>query len=209
MKILEVKNLEIPEVVIVNYKRFSDHRGYFTEHFRKSDLIDKSGIESLKGKAFLQANESFSYKGTFRGLHFQWNPHMGKLVRLVTGNLIDFALDIRKNSPSLGKIIGYNLRAEIEKDYGEWIWVPPGFAHGILLVEDSLVEYFCTGEYNPECEAGISPFAEDIDWSVCDSQLKKKFYEIVSETEFISDKDRAGFTLNGWLKDPRSDNFIF
>lgn len=209
MKILNISKLQIPEVVVIRYKRFTDHRGYFTEHFRKSDLIDKSGIASLKGQGFLQANESYSHKGTFRGLHFQWNPGMGKLVRAVTGSLIDFALDIRKNSPTLGKIIGYGLNAEKESDCSEWIWVPPGFAHGILLIEDSLVEYFCTGEYNPECEAGISPFSDDIDWSICGEQLKNKFDDIAPGTEFISDKDKNGLSLKDWLNDRRSDNFIF
>jgi dTDP-4-dehydrorhamnose 3,5-epimerase len=207
MKITEIKKLSIPEVVVIGYKRFLDHRGYFTETFRKSDLIENSGIESLKGKEFLQANESFSHKGTFRGLHFQWNPYMGKLVRPVKGDLIDFALDIRKGSPTLGKIIGYRMQPNIDREYGEWIWLPSGFAHGILLLEDSLIEYFCTGEYSPGCEAGISPLADDIDWSLCDSELKKQFDEIVPDTAFISDKDRNGLTLKEWLKEPRSDNF--
>lgn len=209
MKITEIKKLSIPEVIVISYKRFMDNRGYFAEHLRKSDLIENSGIESLKGKEILQANESFSHKGTFRGLHFQWNPCMGKLVRPVTGGLIDFALDIRKNSPNLGKIIGYRMYPDIERDYGEWIWVPPGFAHGILLLEESLIEYFCTGEYSPGCEAGISPLTDDIDWSLCDSGLKKEFDEIVPNTAFISDKDRNGLTLEEWLKDSRSNNFIF
>ncbi len=207
MNIIKLKELLIPDVKVINYKRFVDHRGYFTEHLRKSDLIDKSGIASLKGKRLLQANESFSYKGTFRGLHFQWNPYMGKLVRPVSGHIIDFALDIRKDSPTLGKIIGYSMQASIEKDNAEWIWVPPGFAHGILIIEDSLVEYFCTGEYNPDCEAGISPVAGDIDWTLCDSELKKLFDIIVPVSRFISDKDRNGLSLKEWIGDPRSKFF--
>jgi dTDP-4-dehydrorhamnose 3,5-epimerase len=208
MEIIEIKKLAIPDVNVIRYKRYKDHRGYFTETFRNSDLIEKSNIESLKGQKILQANESYSKKGTFRGMHFQWNPYMGKLVRPIKGDLIDFALDIRKNSPTFGKIIGYRMLPDIDKDYGEWIWVPSGFAHGILLLKNSLIEYFCTGEYSPGCEAGISPLAKDIDWSICDNEIKIKFDEIVPFTEFISEKDKKGFTLGQWLQDPRSDNFM-
>ena len=209
MKITEIKKLAIPEVQVISYKRFMDHRGYFTEHYRKSDLLNNSSIESLRGENFVQANESFSFKNTFRGLHFQWNPYMGKLVRIINGHMIDFALDIRKNSPTFGKIIGYEMLASQEDDFSEWIWLPSGFAHGILLLENSLVEYFCTGEYSPGREAGIKPSAEDIDWSLCNSKLKKIFDSIIPYSKFISDKDRNGLTLKEWLEDPRSDNFIY
>jgi len=137
MKIVEIKELDIPEVKIIKFKRFVDNRGYFTEQFRKSDLLDSSDVDFLKGESFVQANESFSHKNTFRGLHFQWNPYMGKLVRPLSGSLIDFALDIRKGSPNLGKIIAYEIPNNKDDEYAEWIWVPPGFAHGILLTEDS------------------------------------------------------------------------
>ncbi len=209
MKIIEIKELEIPEVKVVRYKRFRDHRGYFTEQFRKSDLIDNREVGFLKVENFVQANESFSHENTFRGLHFQWNPYMGKLVRTLSGHLIDFALDIRKGSPNLGKIIACDMPYNQEDDYAEWIWVPPGFAHGILLIEDSLIEFFCTGEHSPNCEAGISPLAKDIDWSICIRYLKDKFDEIVPETEFITEKDKNGFTLTDWLVSEYSDEFIY
>jgi dTDP-4-dehydrorhamnose 3,5-epimerase len=208
MKITDIKKLEIPDVAVISYKRFTDHRGYFTEHYRKSDLIDNSEIESLSGKNFVQANESFSFKGAFRGLHFQWNPYMGKLVRPIRGHLIDFALDIRKSSDSFSKIVAHDMPVLPDSDQAEWIWVPPGFAHGILLVEDSLIEYLCTGEYSPTCEAGITPFADDIDWSICRKELKQVFDTIVPASEFISEKDRNAYTLTEWSKDLRSDNFI-
>src|SRR4030042_88296 len=188
MKIIEIKELAIPEIKLIRYKRFTDHRGYFTETYRKSDLLDSAEIPFLIRENFFQANESFSLKGAFRGLHFQWNPYMGKLVRPVTGHLIDFGLDIRKNSPTLGKIIGYDMPAAREDGFGEWIWIPPGFAHGILLLEDSLVEYFCTGEYSANCEAGISPFAVDFDWSLCDRDIKNRFDKTISGSKFISEK---------------------
>jgi dTDP-4-dehydrorhamnose 3,5-epimerase len=209
MKILEIIQLKIPEIKVFKYGRFADHRGYFTEHFRNSDFFGNKELPFKKDEEFLQANESFSFKNTFRGLHFQWNPFMGKLVRPITGSLIDFALDIRKNSPTFGKIIAYEMIVKRQDNFGEWIWIPPGFAHGILLPEDSLVEYFCTGEYSQGCEAGISPLSKDIDWSLCNSEIKAVFDSIVPVSEFISDKDKNGHTLASWLEDKNSDNFIY
>ncbi len=209
LKIADIKELMIPEIKVIRYKRFMDHRGYFTEQFRKSDLIDNEEIGFLLRENFVQANESFSYKNTFRGLHFQWNPYMGKLIRPLHGHLIDFALDIRKGSSNFGKIIAYDLPHNQIDDYAEWIWVPPGFAHGILLIEDSLIEYFCTGEYSLNCEACISPLSKDIDWSICARDLKDRFDSIVPKTEFITEKDKNGLTLADWLVNKNSDNFIY
>jgi dTDP-4-dehydrorhamnose 3,5-epimerase len=209
VKILEITQLKIPEIKVVKYGRFADHRGYFTEHYRKSDFFNNKELPIKQNEGFVQANESFSYKNTFRGLHFQWNPYMGKLVRPVTGHLIDFALDIRKNSTTFGKIIAYEMKFKKEDSFGEWIWIPPGFAHGILLLEDSLVEYLCTGEYSQGCEAGISPLSKDIDWSLCNSELKSVFDGIITATEFISDKDKNGLTLADWLENRNSDYFIY
>jgi len=206
MKILEVKTLAIPDIRVIRFGRFNDSRGYFTETFRNSDL---QGLDFMKGVRFLQCNEGYSRAGTFRGFHFQWNPYMGKLVRVISGYLIDLALDIRKSSPTLGKIIAYDMTVSPENDYNEWIWLPPGFAHGVLLPENSLIEYFCSGEYSPGCEASISPMAADINWSICDTNLKKIFDSIVPKTKLITDKDKNGFTLAAWLKEKNSDQFIY
>ena len=81
MKLLGVKALAIEDIKVIQFARFCDHRGYFTEHYRKSDFCNHPDMEFLKGVDFLQCNESYSQKGTIRGLHFQWNPYMGKLVR--------------------------------------------------------------------------------------------------------------------------------
>jgi len=206
VKIIEVKSLAIPNVKVIRFGRYNDNRGYFTETFRNSDF---QKLDFLKGVRFLQCNDAFSKAGTFRGLHFQWNPYMGKLVRVVRGRMLDLALDIRKCSPTLGKIIAYELISKPEDDQNEWIWLPPGFAHGILALEESQVEYFCSGEYSPGCEASISPMAADIDWSICDTKLKKVFDSIVPKTKFITDKDKNGFTLAAWLKEKNSDQFIY
>ncbi|MBT3864712.1 dTDP-4-dehydrorhamnose 3,5-epimerase [Candidatus Peregrinibacteria bacterium] len=211
MKFVGTKSLSIPDIKVITFGRFPDHRGYFTETFRKSDFQNEIPeiAEFMKDIEFTQANESFSKAGTFRGLHFQWNPYMGKLVRPITGHLIDFALDIRKNSPTFGKIIAYDMPANLDNTEAEWIWLPPGFAHGVFLPEDSLIEYMCSGEYSQGCEAGISPLAEDIDWSLCDPELKKIFDENVPTTELITDKDKDGMTLAQWGESENSDQFIY
>ena len=87
--------------------------------------------------------------------------------------------------------------------------MPPGFAHGNIFPEETTIEYFCSGEYSPGCEAGISPFAGDIDWSMCDRDLKELFDGLASTTPLVTDKDRDGFTLHDWLGDDRSENFTW
>ncbi|MGZ3732526.1 MAG: dTDP-4-dehydrorhamnose 3,5-epimerase family protein, partial [Parachlamydiaceae bacterium] len=82
MKILDIKTLEVPDLKVIRFARFADHRGYFSEHFRKSDLLQ---LDFHKGVEFFQCNESYSRARTIRGLHFQWNPYMGKLVRTLSG----------------------------------------------------------------------------------------------------------------------------
>jgi len=209
MKILGVQSLQIADIKVVRFARFCDHRGYFTEQFRKSDFMNHPEMSFMKNVEFVQCNESYSQKSTVRGLHFQWNPYMGKLVRTLTGRMVDMVLDIRKGSPTFGKIICCDMPADPKADYDEWIWVPPGFAHGNFFPEDTMIEYFCSGEYSPGCEAGISPLAADIDWSLCDPNLKQLFDSIAPSTELITDKDKDGFSVNEWTKCGDSDNFIY
>jgi dTDP-4-dehydrorhamnose 3,5-epimerase len=209
MKINEVISLAIPDLKVIRFGRYNDHRGYFTETFRNSDFQNAPGMEFMKGVKFLQCNDAFSKAGTFRGFHFQWNPFMGKLVRVMRGRILDLGIDIRKGSPDFGKVVAYELEADPEYDFNEWIWLPPGFAHAILAVEESQVEYFCSGEYSPGCEASISPLAKDIDWSKCDPKLKKIFDSIVPNTKLMTDKDKNGFSLASWSKENNSDNFVF
>jgi dTDP-4-dehydrorhamnose 3,5-epimerase len=209
VKLLGVEQLAIPDVKVIRFQRFADHRGYFTEHFRQSDFDTNEAISFLNGVRFVQANESFSRARTIRGLHFQWNPYMGKLVRTLRGHMIDLVLDIRKGSPTFGKIIAYDMPSTGDEDTGEWIWVPPGFAHGNTFTDDTLIEYFCSGEYSPGCEAGISPLAADIDWSLCDPSLAATYQEIAATTELITDKDRSGLSVAAWNGDDRSRNFVY
>jgi len=209
MKILNVKQLEIPEIKVIRFARFCDQRGYFTEHFRKSDFQSNPLTSLMEGVEFVQANESFSRTGTVRGLHFQWNPYMGKLVRTLYGHMVDLILDIRKGSPSFGKAIAYDMPSDMSGDFNEWIWVPPGFAHGNMFLEDTSIEYFCSGEYSPGNEAGISPLAEDIDWSLCDQNLRETFHDVASRTSLITDKDRDGLSVSAWKQDQRSETFTY
>lgn len=205
MKILEVKSLVFPEVKVIKFARFSDNRGYFTETFRRSQFLK----EALPGFKIYQINESFSKKGVIRGLHFQWNPYMGKLVRVISGHIIDLFLDIRKGSPNFGKIAGYELEGNSRESSNEWLWIPVGFAHGFLAQEESTIEYLCTEEYNPACEAGISPLASDINWSLCDKKIKLKFDQFVKKGVIISEKDKNGLSLKEWGSDQRSNYFIY
>jgi dTDP-4-dehydrorhamnose 3,5-epimerase len=209
VKILSVKQLEIPEIKVIWFARFRDERGYFTEHFRRNDFDTNSLTPFMRGVEFVQANESFSRASTIRGLHYQWNPYMGKLVRTLHGHMVDLVLDIRRGSPTFGKAIAYDMPSDGSEEFNEWIWVPPGFAHGNAFLEDTTIEYFCSGEYSPGNEAGISPLAEDIDWSLCDPHLKEVFCEIASSTRLMTDKDRNGLSVSAWERDERSENFIY
>jgi dTDP-4-dehydrorhamnose 3,5-epimerase len=206
VKIIEIKSLAIQAIKVIRYARFRDNRGYFSEHFRRSDLRNAAAA-FMDGVEFVQSNESYSRKGTLRGLHFQWNPYMGKMVRTISGRMLDIVLDIRKGSPTLGKVIIYDMPANLEADYQEWLWVPPGFAHGNVFPQDTVIEYFCSGEYSQGCEAGISPYARDLDWSLSDPSLKQVFDDTAASTSLVTDKDRNGFTLEQWVQDPRSQNF--
>lgn len=209
MKIISVYSLSIEAIKIIRFARYNDHRGYFTEHFRKSDFSAHLDMRFMKGIEFVQSNESYSVKTTVRGLHFQWNPYMGKLLRTLFGRMIDIILDIRIGSPTLGKAIMYDMSADRNNDFDEWIWVPAGFAHGNFFMEHTLIEYFCSAEYNQRSEVAISPLAHDIDWAMCDQQLKQVFDTIVPNTTLISEKDKNGLSVEGWIKDERSNNFIY
>ena len=134
---------------------------------------------------------------------------MGKLVRTVQGRMVDLVLDIRKGSPTEGKILAVDMIAYPEMDYSTWIWVPPGFAHGNFFSEPTTIEYLCTGQYSPGCECGISPLSTDLDWSLCDPLLKKEFDDLLSKNPIISEKDRDGITYNEWKSDSRSENFRY
>ncbi|MEK7633662.1 MAG: dTDP-4-dehydrorhamnose 3,5-epimerase family protein [Patescibacteria group bacterium] len=205
MKIFGIKSLVFPEIKVIKFARFLDNRGYFTELYKRSDFQQ---VDFLKDKEFVQNNESYSKKGVIRGLHFQWNPYQEKLIRTVRGSMIDLFLDIRIGSPTFGKIGAYKLESKNENDFSEWIWIPVGFAHGLFLLEDSTIEYYCTSEYSPKTEASISPTAPDIDWSLVDKNTADQYRQSLP-TANISEKDKEGITLAQWTKDPRSQFYKY
>lgn len=189
MKILEIKSLVFPEVKIIRFARFNDNRGYFTETYRFQQLEEV--LPDLKIK---QIMESHSKKRVLRGFHMQYKPPMGKLVRTVVGEMIDFFLDLRKNSKTFGMIAGYRMPSVWEDEYDEWIWIPEGFAHGNLYLKESTIEYFATATYNPQGEIGINPLASDINWAYCDKEIKKIFDQHKNKA-IISEKDKSGLTI--------------
>lgn len=143
----EFRKLEIPDVILIEARSFEDERGYFMETYRKSDF-ELAGIFH----EIVQDNHSFSRKGVVRGLHFQVNPHaQGKLVRVVSGRIFDVAVDIRRNSATFGRHVSCILSGENHR----MLWIPPGFAHGFMALEDSHVHYKVTSEYNRDAESGI------------------------------------------------------
>lgn len=174
-------------LVVVRTKEFFDERGSFMEMYR-SDQFKKIGIPDV----FVQENYSFSKKGVVRGLHFQWEPKMGKLMRVLSGRAFLVAADIRKNSPSFGK--WYGLETSHEERIQ--IWAPPGFARGFCALSDSLeVQYLCTAIYNKECESGIKWDDKDLNitWPV--------------NNPILSPKDRDAQSLDEWMKNPTSELF--
>ncbi len=194
MKILEIESLVFPEVKVIRFSRFTDKRGYFTETYRFAQL--EQIIPQLRIK---QVMESHSKKNVLRGFHLQYDPPMGKLVRTVVGEMIDFFLDLRKESKTFGFIGGYQMPSSWIDEYDQWIWIPPGFAHGNFYLKESTIEYFATEIYNPQGEVGIYPLAEDINWSYCDIMIKKIFDQY-KEKAILSEKDKKGLTISQWKK---------
>lgn len=144
---MEIIKTAIPDVLIIKPKVFGDDRGFFMETYRESWLKD-AGIAA----SFVQDNHSASEKGVLRGLHYQLDQPQGKLVRVTSGEVYDVAVDLRKSSPSFGQHVGIVLSAENKLNF----WVPPGFAHGFLVLSDEAeFVYKCTSYYAPEDEHAI------------------------------------------------------
>jgi len=204
MKINNIFEPAIKGVKVIHFERFMDKRGYFSETFRDTDFLqNKLGVFP---NGILQTNESYSRRNVLRGLHFQWNNPMGKLVRTISGHMVDLILDLRIGSPTQGQIMAFNMPIAAHQNESSWIWVPEGCAHGNFFLEDSYIEYLCSGSYNGVCEAGISPFAQDIDWSICDAGLKNKFFEL-KDSFIATPKDINGLSVKEWLSRAEANNF--
>ena len=146
---MEMTRLSIPDVIVFEPRVFKDERGVFFESFNLSRFEEETGISAN----FVQDNHSQSYKGVIRGLHYQLpSKAQGKLVRVVSGDVFDVAVDIRKGSPTYGKLVGEYLSAENKKQ----IWIPEGFAHGFITLSDSAeFLYKTTNYYSQEHERSI------------------------------------------------------
>mgnify|MGYP001193120556 FL=1 len=166
---MELIPTAIPEIKIFKPDVFGDDRGYFFESFH----IDKFAAYGITDP-FVQDNESKSQKNVLRGLHYQLEPSVqGKLVRVIRGAVLDVAVDIRRQSPTFGKWVSMLLTGE-----NKWIcWIPKGFAHGFVTLEDDTVfTYKCTGVYNKASEASIRWDDPDlgIEWGVTQPLLSDK-----------------------------------
>jgi dTDP-4-dehydrorhamnose 3,5-epimerase len=180
---------QMPGIKVLTAKRFPDERGYLVQSWVKAD-VEAEGIPST----FKQAIQTVSRRGVLRGLHFQWDPPMGKYVRCLHGAILDVVVDVRHGSPTLGK----HVAVELSERNHQVIWVPPGFAHGTFALEEgSIVLYECTSEHGPGREGGIlwNDPALGIDWPAI--------------PPLVSGKDEVAPTLAEWLKDERSKHFRF
>ena len=159
---MKLTQTDIPDVVIIEPSIFSDERGWFMESFNEQRFhneLTKLGLSIPN--AFVQDNHSCSNKGVLRGLHYQIAPHgQGKLVRVTRGSVFDVAVDIRKESPTFGKWVGVELSA---KNHNQ-LWIPEGFAHGFVALEDNThFLYKTTDYYSKECERSIIWDDKDLD----------------------------------------------
>ena len=147
---MKAVSLTIPGIILLEPKVFCDGRGYFFESFNQKTFEDIIGLSPK----FVQDNHSNSTKGVLRGLHYQLPPKaQGKLVRVIQGEIFDAVVDIRKESPTFGQWLGEKLSAYNKKQ----LWIPPGFAHGFLILSETAdVLYKATEFYTPECEQCIA-----------------------------------------------------
>lgn len=183
---IRIESRHLHDVVVVVPDIFQDSRGFFSETYR-ADQFQLLGLPS----EFVQDNHSRSSKGVVRGLHFQWEPPMGKLMRVTLGRAFLVAVDIRKGSPTIGKWVG----VEASADNRRAVWAPAGFARGFCALTDPTeIQYKCTGIYNSRAESAIrwNDPRIGIDWPLVDA--------------VVSEKDQHARTLEEWLASPESDN---
>ena len=179
----------LDEVKIVALKPIRDDRGFFMEVYR-ADLFAGLGLPDR----FVQLNHSRSARNVLRGLHFQWDPPMGKLMRVVVGRAFLVAVDIRVGSPTLGRWVGLEASAEEPRQ----LWAPASFARGFCVLSDvAEIEYLTTGTYNRAAESGIrwNDPAIGIEWPVA--------------APILSAKDASAGGLAEWLARPEPANFRY
>ena len=176
---MNIITTNLPGVIVIEPKVYVDKRGFFLETFRE-DVLLQAGINAH----FVQDNHTRSSQGVLRGLHYQMTQTQGKLVRVATGSVFDVVVDVRSSSPTFGQWYG----TELNEDNIKMIYVPPGFAHGfVVLSETTDFIYKCTDYYHPESEQGIAWDDPDlnIDWSIAE----------IAEKISLSDKDKQNVKL--------------
>ena len=177
----------IKDLIVIEPTVFGDNRGFFMESYSKKDFSE-IGIDI----EFVQDNHSKSKKGVLRGLHFQTKHVQGKLVRVTAGAVLDVAIDLRKDSPTFGK----HYLVELTADNKKMFYIPPGFAHGFLTLEDNTeFQYKCTDYYAPEFDSGILWNDSDIgiDWDF-------EKYGLSADEVLLSDKDKKQQTLKEFVQ---------
>ena len=166
---MKISHSKLKGCVIIEPRVFGDERGFFLETFQAVRYEQEAGIDL----PFVQDNHSRSARGVLRGLHFQKTKPQGKLVRVVRGEVYDVAVDIRKGSPTFGESEGVILSEDNKKQ----LWVPPGFAHGFVVLSDTAdFEYKCTDYYDPSDEGSILWNDPDLDipWPIANPVLSTK-----------------------------------
>ncbi len=178
---IKVTKTDIDGLIIIEPTVHGDNRGYFMETYNENDMKE-AGVDVR----FVQDNQSMSKKGVLRGLHFQKQFPQGKLVRVIRGAVFDVALDLRKDSPTFGKWHGVELSAENKKQF----YLPPGFAHGFLVLSDEAEFcYKATDFYHPNDEGGIA-------WN--DPEIGVEWPEI--DEILLSEKDKVNMTLKEFVE---------
>lgn len=186
---IRIESEHLNGLVVLVPEVFEDERGFFMETFR-TDQFKQLGVPH----EFVQDNHSRSQKGVLRGLHFQWEPPMGKLMRVTYGSAYLVAVDIRKGSPTLGKWFGIEVSAKNKKQ----VWAPAGFARGFYTLTDfAELQYKCTGVYNKQGESGIL-------WNDPELGIEWPVKELT-----LSDKDKSAQTFAQWLDRPESNFFKY
>lgn len=183
---MKKKLTKIDGLFVISPEKRSDERGFFMEIYRE----DKFADAGIKVEKFVQQNHSCSKKGVIRGLHFQWDKPLGKLIRVINGQAFVVVVDIRKKSSTFGEWFGIELSAQNKK----LLYAPAGFASGFAVTgEVAEVEYLYTALYNPNGESNIlwNDPKIGIAWPI--------------KNPILSERDQKALTLNEWLKNPASD----
>ena len=186
---INIESKHLGDVAVIVPEIFQDTRGFFMETYRE-DQFKEAGLPYQ----FVQENHSRSERGVVRGLHFQWDPPMGKLMRVTLGSAFLVAVDIRRGSPTCGQWFGIEATSENRRQ----VWAPAGFARGFSVLSDfAEIQYKCTGLYNNKAESGVlwSDPQLGIRWPVAQASL--------------SEKDRTAQTFEQWLAKPESHKFKY